>query len=325
MSVHDSPSPAFPSPSAVGLAAVAGAFLIWGLLAPVYFKLVSDVGAVEIVAHRVVWTVVLMSAVVLTLKTPTEIARAVGTWRRLGIFVVTTALVTANWTIFIYAIIAGKLVQASLGYYINPLVNVVLGVAFLGERLSRRQLAAVLIAAGGVLSLVVSYGAMPWIALSLALTFGFYALVRKKAAIDPLVGLLVETALLVPFAAAYLLWLGGDGAFATRGDPGHDLLLALSGPVTAVPLILFMVGAARLKLATVGLMQYIAPTGQLMLGVLVYGERFTAAHAVAFGCIWVALALYSGDAIAGHRAGRRARIAAASPGRPQRAPEGSSS
>lgn len=299
----------------MGLAAVAGAFLMWGLLAPVYFKAVGDVGAVEIVAHRIVWTVVLMSALVLALKTPTDIIRAVGTWRRLGIFLVTTALVTANWTIFIYAIIEGKLVQASLGYYINPLVNVVLGVAFLGERLSRRQLAAVLIAAAGVASLVVSYGVVPWIALSLALSFGFYALVRKKAAIDPMIGLLVETALLVPFAAAYLLWLGADGAFATRGSLGHDLLLVLSGPITAVPLILFMVGAARLKLATVGLMQYIAPTGQLMLGVLVYGESFTNAHAIAFACIWVALALYSGDAIAGHRAVQRSRAAAHSTGR----------
>ncbi|WP_029007055.1 EamA family transporter RarD [Azospirillum halopraeferens] len=296
--------------SAIGLASGIGAFLIWGLLAPVYFKAVADVGAVEIVAHRVVWTVVLMAAVVLAMKSPAEVLRAVGSWRRLSIFLVTTALVTANWTIFIYAIIDGKLVQASLGYYINPLVNVILGVLFLGERLSRRQLAAVLIAGAGVGSLVVHYGAVPWIALSLALTFGFYALVRKKAAIDPLIGLLAETALLVPLAAGYLLWLGADGAFATGAGVGHDLLLMLSGPITAVPLILFMIGAARLKLATVGLLQYIAPTGQLLLGVLVYGERFTNAHAIAFGCIWVALAVYSGDAIAGHRAERRRRAAA---------------
>ena len=298
-----------PSATTGGLAAAVGAFVAWGLVAPVYFKLVADVGAVEIVAHRVVWTVLLMGAIVLALKSPADLVRAVGSWRRLAIFVLTTTLVTANWTIFIYAIIDGKLVQASLGYYINPLVNVVLGVAFLGERLSRRQLTAVLVAAAGVCSLVVSYGAVPWIALSLALSFGFYALVRKKAAIDPLIGLLVETALLAPFAAAYLLWLGSDGAFATRGSPGHDLLLVLSGPITAVPLILFMVGAARLKLATIGLLQYIAPTGQLLLGVAVYGERFTAAHAVAFGCIWAALALYSHDAVASHRAERRRRAA----------------
>ncbi|HEY0837548.1 MAG TPA: EamA family transporter RarD [Azospirillum sp.] len=294
----------------VGLLSALGAFVIWGLLAPVYFKLLGGVDPLEIVAHRVVWTVVLVGTAVLATRGPAAIVRAVGTWRRLGIFVVTMALISGNWLIYIHAIVTNQLVQSSLGYYINPLVNVVLGVVFLHERLSRRQLVAVLVAGAGVGSLVVAHGTLPWIALALALSFGFYGLVRKKAAIDPMIGLLVETTLLLPVAVAYLAWLGTGGAFLTQGV-GPALLLVASGPVTAVPLVLFAMGAARLKLSTIGLLQYVAPTGQLLLGVLVYGERFTTAHAVAFGCIWTALTLYSLDAFTIHRANRRAEARAA--------------
>lgn len=310
-SAAPSPTPAG-TPATLGFASALGAFLLWGLVAPVYFKLLGNVGAVEIVAHRVVWTVLLVGALVLAMRGPAGIVRAVGSWRRLGVFALTTALISANWTIFIWAITHNRMVESSLGYYINPLVNVLLGVVFLQERLSRRQLGAVLIAGAGVGSLVASYGSVPWVALSLALTFGFYALVRKKAGIDPMVGLLVETGLLVPLALGYLLWLNGTGAgtFGAHGL-GTDLMLALAGPVTAVPLVLFMIGAARLKLSTIGLLQYIGPTGQLLLGVLVYGETFTSAHTVAFGCIWVALVLYSADAVTTHRAARAEARAAA--------------
>lgn len=302
---QSSPSSPARDQSLTGLLAALGAFLIWGLVAPAYFKLLDGTGPLEIVAHRVVWTVLLVGGFVLASRPMGAIVAAVGTWRRLGIFVVTTLLVSSNWTIFIYAVGSGQLVQSSLGYYINPLVNVVLGVLFLGERLTRQQMAAVGIAAGGVLYLVLSYGVVPWLALSLALTFGFYALVRKKAAIDPIIGLVVETALLVPLALGYLVWLGAGNSFF-HGGIGHGLLLMVSGPMTAVPLILFMVAASRLKLSTVGLLQYIGPTGQLLLGVLVYGEAFTSAHAVAFACIWVALCVYSASAFTALRARRAA-------------------
>ena len=305
-----SPIPTLPqadgrNPATLGFAAALAAFLIWGLVAPVFFKQLTNVGAVEIVAHRVLWTVVLVGLWLVPTRGLSGIVRGVGSWRRLGIFAVTTALIGSNWTIFIWAVADGRLVETSLGYYINPIVNVLLGMAFLQERLSKRQGVAVLIATAGVLSLVLSYGEVPWVALSLALTFGVYALVRKKAAIDPLIGLLVETALLVPPAVAYLLWLGAQGAgnFGVHGL-GTDLLIILTGPVTAVPLVLFMVGAARLKLSTIGILQYIGPTGQLLLGVAVYGEAFTSSHLLAFGCIWVALALYSADALFTHRAAR---------------------
>lgn len=303
-------SPTARDATLVGLLSALGAFLTWGLLAPVYFKLLGAVGPMEIVAHRVVWTVLMVGAVVLATRGPAAVVRAVGTWPRLAIFTATTALISGNWLVYIYSIVSNQLVQSSLGYYINPLVNVVLGVVFLHERLSRRQMLSVLIATAGVGSLVVSHGTLPWIALSLALSFGVYGLVRKKAAIDPMIGLLVETTLLLPAAAAYLFWLGTGGAFLTQGV-GQALMLALSGPVTAVPLVLFAMAAARLKLSTIGLLQYVAPTGQLLLGVLVYGERFTTAHAIAFGCIWTALTLYSLDAIGTHRANRRAEAKAA--------------
>ncbi|RJF82102.1 EamA family transporter RarD [Azospirillum cavernae] len=301
---HPSSAPAGETSTATAFAAALGSFLIWGLVNPVYFKLLGGIGPVEIVAHRVVWTVALVGVFVLAIRGPMAVVRGVGSWRRLGIFVVTTLLVTVNWTVFIWAIGHNQLVQSSLGYYINPLINVLLGVLFLGERLNRNQLVAVAIATLGVGVLVLSYGVVPWVALSLAISFGFYALIRKKAAIDPVIGLLVETLLLAPVALVYLLWMGGSGSFGH--EVGTSLLLLMAGPMTAVPLVLFMIGAARLKLSTVGLLQYVGPTGQLLLGVLVYGEDFTSAHAIAFACIWVALMVFSADAFTTHRAARAA-------------------
>ncbi|CAO3399829.1 EamA family transporter RarD [Azospirillum sp. 11R-A] len=297
-----------PTSTTAAFVAALASYLIWGLVNPVFFKSLGDVGAVEIVAHRVVWTVVLVGVGVLATRGPAAVVAAVGNWRRLGILVVTTLLVTVNWTVFIWAVVNSRLVEASLGYFINPLVNVLLGVLFLNERLSRGRILAVAIAAAGVGSLVVSYGAVPWVALSLALSFGFYALVRKKAAIDPVIGLLVETALLLPAALGYLLWLGSDGAFGHGW--GESTLLVLAGPMTAVPLVLFMIGASKLTMTTLGLLQYVGPTGQLLLGVLVYGEAFTHSHAITFACIWVALAVFTADAVHSHRATTRAAAAA---------------
>lgn len=296
-----------PTSTTAAFVAALASYLIWGLVNPVFFKSLGDVGAVEIVAHRVVWTVVLVGIGVLATRGPAAVVAAVGNWRRLGILVVTTLLVTVNWTVFIWAVVNSRLVEASLGYFINPLVNVLLGVLFLNERLSRGRMLAVAIAAAGVGSLVVSYGAVPWVALSLALSFGFYALVRKKAAIDPVIGLLVETALLLPAALGYLLWLGSDGAFGHGW--GESTLLVLAGPMTAVPLVLFMIGASKLTMTTLGLLQYVGPTGQLLLGVLVYGEAFSSSHAITFACIWVALAVFTADAVHSHRATTRAAAA----------------
>lgn len=301
------------SPQLAGFVAALGAFLIWGIINPVYFKAVSFVDPVEIMAHRIVWTVVLLGGFVLLTQGFGAILRAVGSWRRLGILAVTTVLITTNWGVFIWAVVSNQLVASSLGYYINPLVNVLLGVAFLGERLSRRQLAAVALAALGVLAMIVLHGSLPWISLILPVSFGLYGLIRKKAAIDPVIGLLVETALIFPFCLGYLLWLGAAGAFAT-GGLGTGLLLLLSGPITGIPMVLFVYGAQRLNLSTVGLLQYIGPTGQLLMGVLLYGEAFTTGHAVVFACIWAALVLFSADTWSLHRADLRRRQAAAGAG-----------
>jgi chloramphenicol-sensitive protein RarD len=277
-----------------GLAALS-AFLLWGLM-PVYFKALGTIPPVEILAHRIVWSVLLVGLIALLLHPVRAIVLAVGDRRRFGVYLLTALLISGNWLVFLWAVMNGRLVEVSLGYYINPLVNVLLGVVFLAERLSRPQLLAVFVAFAGVFSLVIDAGTVPWLGLYLGVSFGLYALVRKKAGIDPLLGLLIETAVLTPPALGYLLWLGaeGTGAFGGR-SAGTDLLLAAAGVVTSVPLVLFMIGNHRLRLSTIGLMQYVAPSCQLALAVICYGEAFTVASGFAFACIWIGLAIFSWD------------------------------
>ncbi len=285
----------------VGVATALAAFLLWGF-APVYFKVIAELPPLEILAHRVVWTLVILTVLVAALGRLHEVVLSLTSRRRLGILLITTVLVSSNWLIFIWAIQQDRLLEASLGYYINPLVNVLLGVAFLSERLSRGQGLSVLLATIGVSVLILALGTLPWVALSLALTFGFYALVRKKAQVDPLIGLLAETLLLLPAAAGYLVWLSsaGAGVFGTQ-DWGMSALLIASGLVTGAPLVLFMYGAQRLTLSTIGLMQYLAPSIHFLLAILVYGEAFTWAHMITFLFIWAGLALYSWDTMTRYR------------------------
>ena len=289
--------------TAIGAAAGLGAFLIWGFV-PVYFKAIGHIPALEILAHRVVWTLAILIILVAALGRLREVIVSLTSHSRLGILMITTMLVSSNWLVFIWAIQQDRVLEASLGYYINPLVNVMLGMVFLSERLSRWQGVAVLLAAIGVGVMVVGVGTLPWVALSLALTFGFYALVRKKAGVDPLIGLLVETLLLLPVAAGYLIWLSsiGTGVFGPQ-DWTMSALLIASGLVTGTPLVLVMYGAQRLNLSTIGLMQYLAPTIHFLLALLVFGEAFTPTHLVTFLFIWSGLALYSWDAMARYRRG----------------------
>jgi chloramphenicol-sensitive protein RarD len=291
-------------PVVSGILYAAGAFLMWGL-APLFFRALRSATALEILSHRVVWSLLLMIILVAALRDLRDVPRVLSSLRSVGLYAVTTALVTTNWLLFIWAVNSDHIVQTSLGYYINPLVNVMLGMLFLGERLNRNQTISVALAAIGVVSLLVNLGELPWVSLTLATTFGFYALIRKKAAIDPLVGLLIETAMLTPLALAYLLWLWvmGTATFSLQA-PGMATLLVVSGVITALPLIFFNLGAQRLKLSTIGLMQYLSPTLQLAIGVMVFGEEFTGAHGIAFGLIWLALAIYSTDAFLMHRARR---------------------
>jgi chloramphenicol-sensitive protein RarD len=268
----------------------------------VYFKALRAVPPLEILSHRVVWSVLLLAALVTWWRAWRQVAGAFSSPGRVAVFGATTVLISGNWLLYIWAVNSGHLLEASLGYFVNPLVNVLLGVAFLRESLTGRQKAAVALAAAGVLWLVASYGRFPWISLALALSFGLYGFVRKKAGIGALTGLLVETALLAPLALAYLWSRASAGAGAFGSAPGTTALLVSAGLVTAIPLVWFTVGVQRLRLSTMGFLQYLSPTCQFALAVWLYREPFTAAHAVTFAFIWASLAVYSFDAFASRRA-----------------------
>jgi chloramphenicol-sensitive protein RarD len=289
---HDQGVPA----SLSGVAYALASFGLWGLF-PLYFKAVSSVPAGEALAHRVVWSVVFVGLLLLLVRQWGAVAAILVDRRRRSRLIASSLLISANWLIFIWAVAHDRVLEASLGYFITPLVSVLLGRVVLGERLFRLQWIAVLLAAIGVGWMLIGVGVIPWVALGLAATFGSYGLVRKVADVPAIPGLFVETLIVGPPALAYLLWLGvgGAGEFGAHG-PAFDGLLIAAGLVTATPLILFAQATRRLRLASVGLFQYIVPTMQMLLAVFAFGEVFTPQHAVTFGCIWVGLALYSASA-----------------------------
>lgn len=290
-----------------GIFCALGGFTIWGLF-PIYFKALAHVPAIEVLAHRIVWSVGLL-AVLLLLTGRWQSWRAeIRNRRKIAYYLVTTVLIAGNWLVYIWAVQNGRVLEASLGYYINPLVSVLLGVLFLRERLNRRQGLAVLLAAAGVSILVLRHGAVPWVSLVLACSFGGYGLLRKRAGVSPLLSLFLETLLMTPAALGWLIMLAvqGKGALGTV-DPGTDLLLSAAGVATVVPLMLFLEAMQRLRLATVGLLQYLTPTLQFLLAVGVYREPFSATHVLTFAFIWAALGIYSADAFATHRALIRGR------------------
>jgi chloramphenicol-sensitive protein RarD len=299
--------PSVPSAySGSGLAAAAGAFAIWGLL-PLYLRLLDAVPSLQIVAHRVAWAclfVLVWMAFSGELRGLREVLARRGLLLRLA---AAALLISANWLAYVWGVSNERVVETSLGYFINPLVNVVLGVAVLSERLNRAQWIAVGLAAAGVVYLTVSAGHLPWIALTLAFSFGLYGLIRKTAQVDALPGLAIETALLAPLAAGYLVWcaIHGSGAMGSQGIVTDSLLVA-SGAVTAIPLFLFAFGARLLPYSTVGLLQYIGPSLQLACALLVFGEPFGRERAVGFALIWSALLVYAGDGLLRARAQPRA-------------------
>ena len=284
-----------------GLAYALAAFLMWGLF-PLYFHVLSDVPSAEVLAHRIVGSAVLLAAWAAYSGDLRRIFDELRNPRRLAFYTVTTILISANWWIFIWAVQIGRTLEASLGYYINPLVNVLLGVIFLAERPSRRQWLAIAIAAGGVIWLVATQGVIPWVSLALALTFGSYALIRKMAGFDAKLGLTIETLLLAPIAVVALVWWGFNGqlAFAHLGL-STDLLLLAAGLITVLPLICFLEAGLRLKLATLGIVQYLTPSMQFLLAIFVFHEHFDSARSITFVCIWLALAIYTADALRQHR------------------------
>jgi chloramphenicol-sensitive protein RarD len=289
------------SESVLGLIYAASAFLIWGL-SPVYWKALGAVPALEITMHRVIWSFFFLMGLILLQRRRHEFAGVLKNGRMLLTLLSTAILVSANWLLYIWAVNNNYMLQASLGYYINPLVNVVLGLLFLRERLRRPQILAVMLAAGGVLYLTFAYGEFPWIALTLALSFGLYGLIRKVAPVGALVGLAVETMLLSPPAVIYLIYLNSQGADTIlRVSLKLDLLLIGCAPLTAAPLLFFTLGAKRLYLSTLGLMQYIGPSGMFLLAIFHYNEPFSTTQVWTFAMIWAALGIYSTDSVIYYR------------------------
>ncbi len=289
----------------LGFPAALGCYLIWGSL-PLYIRAMKHVGAFELLAHRVIWSVP-TAIVLIALAANWRDVKAAFNPANLKWLALSGVLIGANWATYIWAVNADHAMEASLGYYINPLVNVLFGMLIFSEKLRPAQWAAVAIATMGVCIMAFAFGHVPWVALALCVTFAFYSVIRKKVAIDSRAGFLVEVVVLVPLALGWLVW------FATTqpggrwmGEGGWDVaLLTAAGPITAFPLILFALAAKRLKLSTIGMMQYIGPTIQFLIALFVFREPFSPVHAVAFGFIWTALVVFTADSLMGEAKARR--------------------
>jgi len=297
---HEQPSP-------LGVLLTTAAFLLWGIL-PLYWRVVESVPSAQILAHRILWSAVLTGAISMVYLRR-ALRAAVGSWKAIRPLVTGGVLLGLNWFTYIYAVTHGHVVEASMGYYINPLFSVVLGVIVLRERLGTLEWIAFSLAASGVLVLSFRLAHFPWIALVLTFTFGIYGLVKKRTSVPALAALAVETATLAPAALIYLIL--APGAAGHMAEPVVAVFLVGAGLVTALPLFLFAEGARRIMLSFVGFLQYIAPTMTLAIGVLVFGEPFTTTHLISFGLIWIAIVIFT-LARSGQR--RRSRIRAAAGG-----------
>jgi len=274
---------------------------MWGLF-PLYFPLMRPAGAVEILGHRVFWSCLTMGVLVVVAQRTRQLRGVVRDRRARSLLTTAALLVATNWAVYIWAVNNGRVVEASLGYFINPLVTVLMGILVLGERLRRLQWLAMLVATVAVVVLTVDYGHPPWVALVLALTFGSYGLTKKIAGVEAIESLTFETAVLAPVAMGFLLVLGwqGTGTFTAEG-PGHTVLLMTTGIVTAVPLLCFSAAAVRIQMVTLGLLQYVTPVLQFALGVLWFHEAMPAGRWIGFGLVWVALVVFTVEALTHRR------------------------
>lgn len=288
-----------PSPAVdrQGLAAAIAAYVLWGVF-PLYWYLLRHVPSLEIIAHRILWCAVFVVGWLL-LREGTGWLRAALARPRVGrLLVLSSLLISFNWGVYIWAVTHGRVVEASLGYFVNPLVNVLIGVLVLRERLAPAQWGAVALAALGVLWLAFQHGQPPWVSLALAFSFAVYGLIRKIAHVDAIPGLAIESLVMLLPALAWMGWLATRGeAHFLIGRPGDDALLVLGGVLTALPLIGFAFGARRIPYSLAGILQYISPTLQLLTGVWLLGEPFDGTRALGFACIWMALLLYAGDGL----------------------------
>lgn len=292
-----------------GLLLGTGAFFLWGAM-PLYFPLLEPARPLEIIAHRVVWSLIFCLVLLAATRQLRGFVIALRTPRTLGVLAVAAVLIVTNWTVYVYGVLSGHVLDAALGYFINPLVTVLLAVTVLRERLRPAQWVAVGVGGAAVVVISTGAGGLPWIALVLAASFGLYGLVKNRVGrtVEALPGLAVETAVLTPVALVYLGWLGatGAGTFGTEGA-GHALLLASAGVVTALPLLLFSAAARRLPLSVVGLLQYLGPALQFVFGLLVFHEHMSPTRWAGFALVWLALVVLSVD---GLRAARATRLAA---------------
>lgn len=286
--------------SGQGLIYGLGAYGLWGLI-PLYFRLVRHVAPLEVLAHRAAWSFVVLVLIVAVSRRWSDVRKSLTDFRTVLMLGLSTLMIAINWLTFIYAVASGQLLQASLGYFVTPLVNVLLGVVVLGESLRPSQKGSIALAALGVLVLAVMVGTLPWIAILLALSFSLYGLLRKTMPVAGLVGLMVETLAMTPLALLYLGYRVETGT-ATATDAATWGLLSLSGVITSVPLLLFVGAARRLRLSTLGILQYLSPTLQFLLAVFAFGEPFSMAQVASFLCTWAAVGLYATDALAVSRA-----------------------
>jgi chloramphenicol-sensitive protein RarD len=268
-----------------------GAYAFWGVL-PIYFKLLAGVAPFDIVAHRVLWSLPLLALLILASRSWPRVRAAMTAPRTIGMLVATALLIAGNWLLYVYAVTSGHILAASFGYYLNPLANVLLGRFVLKERLSRLQWAAVAIAAMGISVLATGALGQLWISLTLCGSFALYGLLRKIVSADAITGLGIETAILFPIAILWLFWRNSIGVPVMGATQAQTGLLLLAGLVSTTPLLLFTAAARRLPYSTLGMLQFLAPTLQFLIAVLLYNEHFTLAHAIAFPAIWAALALY---------------------------------
>jgi chloramphenicol-sensitive protein RarD len=287
------------------------AYSLWGAF-PLYWPLLEPAGAVEILAHRVLWSAVTMALVVALMRRTPEVMAVVRDRRAFRILTFAAVVISFNWAAYIWGVNNGRVVETSLGYFINPLVTVLMGVLILGERLRRLQWVAMAIALVAVVVLTLDYGRPPWVALLLAFSFGTYGLLKKQAGVGAVESITVETMVLAPFAAAYIAWLvrAGESNFGTHGV-GHALLLTTTGIITAVPLMFFGAAAIRVSMVSLGLLQYLAPTIQFALGLLVFHEDMPASRWIGFGLVWIALVIFTVEAV-NHRRRQLRLVAQAS-------------
>ncbi len=294
-----------------GFLCALGCYTIWGGL-PLYFRALGHIAPQEMLAHRIIWSVPTGLFLIFLARNWSQL-RAAMTRQHLLWLSISSLLIGLNWMVYIWAVSQERVIEASLGYYINPLVNVLIGALFFAERLRIAQWLAVAIATIGVVVMTMALGYVPWIALVLCFSFAFYSVIRKQVQVDSRAGFVVEAAMLAPLALIWMGWFIGQPDGRIIGEGGTDIpMLLLSGPITAVPLILFGLGAKRLRLSTIGMMQYIGPTLQFIISVFIFKEAFGPTHAVAFACIWTALIVFTTDSMVGEAKAKRLARAAAS-------------